>query len=165
MSDLSDALKKAGLVSDKEIRQKKHGDRVKRKKLGKDGLEAERRQREEAHEAEQERKREEDREREKQVRADKASAGGQSRLVSLLKDADLSTREAGPKRFFFQLPDGRITFLDVAPGLVRRLAQGDTAILDSRELLPRDFAIVTGKVATEVERMEPGRILLWNARR
>jgi len=90
MADLSDALKKAGLVSDKEIRQKKHGDRVKRKKLGQDGLEAESRQREEAHQAEQERKRDQDRQHEEQLRADKASAGGQSRLVSLLKDSDLS---------------------------------------------------------------------------
>jgi len=37
--------------------------------------------------------------------------------------------------------------------------------LDSGELLPRDFAIVTGKVATEIERIAPDRILLWNARR
>ena len=46
MSDMREAMRKAGLVTDKQVRQAKHKDRVHRKEVGPDGLKRERRERE-----------------------------------------------------------------------------------------------------------------------
>ncbi|MBM3318243.1 MAG: hypothetical protein FJY75_10385, partial [Candidatus Eisenbacteria bacterium] len=46
MADLRKALKDAGVVSEKELRQARHADRVRRKELGEEGLEAQREHRE-----------------------------------------------------------------------------------------------------------------------
>jgi len=163
--DLRKALKKAGLASEKEIRQARHQDRVRRKELGADGLAAERERLERERRAEQARRREADRERERAMQARHDEETRASRLAGILQDADVLPREGGPRRFFFEIPAQRIVFVDVSEGLARRLALGDAAIIDAQGILPREFAIVSGKAAREVESIDRKRVLLWNARR
>lgn len=164
MADLRKALKQAGVVSDKEIRQAQHADRVRRKELGEEGL-AEERRRKEAEQlaAEAERKRA-DAERQKRERAAQESAGRTSRITGLLRSQDLSAREVGSARYYFALPGGEIAYVEVNDALSRRLAQGDAAIIDGSGLLDREFGIVPGKVAVEVESVARERILVWHAR-
>jgi hypothetical protein len=164
MSDLRDAMKKAGVVSEKQVRQAKHGDRVHRKEAGADGLDAEREQRDATFAAEQERRRREDADREKTRQAQRESQEQPGRLTQLVRANDLSMQEAGPRRFYFPLPSAEVAFVDVSDALARRLAQGDVAIVDGAGLLERDFGLVTGKIAREIEGIERSRILLWNAR-
>ena len=165
MADMRDALRKAGLASKKELRQVKHRDRVRRKDLGKDGLAAEREQGEAEHRAEGEDKKRADRAREKDRAQHQRDEAVRTRLASLLQENDLSSREGGPKRFYFETPDGHISFLEVSPNLVRRLAQGDAAIVSAADVLRADFIPIPGKAAHELHRLAPERILLWNARR
>ncbi len=165
MSDLRKALQEAGLVSEKQIRQAKHQERVERKDLGQEGLAAQRRQREAEQLAELAQKREADRQRNEARLEEKAAEGGRGRVTSLLREESLIEREAGPKRFYFALPDGRITFLEVSPGLARRLTQGDAAIVDAAGVIKAGFTAVSGKAAVELERLDRKRILMWNARR
>ncbi|MCK4304409.1 MAG: DUF2058 family protein, partial [Candidatus Eisenbacteria sp.] len=129
MADMRDALRKAGLASDKKLRQTKHQDRIRRKELGEAGIESERRQKEKEYQEELARKKIEDQAREEALRSDKKVASKQTRIDNLLRDGDLMAREAGNKRFYFATADGHIFFLDVAPLLAKRLAQGDAAIV------------------------------------
>jgi uncharacterized protein YaiL (DUF2058 family) len=164
MSDLRDAMKKAGVVSEKQVRQAKHGDRVHHKEVGAQGLAAEREQRDAAFAAEQERRGREDAEREKARQAQQEAQGQPGRLPQLVRANDLALQEAGPRRFYFALPSAEVAFVDVSDALARRLAQGDVAIVDGAGILERDFGLVTGKIAREIEGIDRSRILLWNAR-
>ena len=162
MGDMRDALRKAGAVSGKQVRQSQHKDRVRRTELGTDGLEAERQRKEQETDQEQERKRQEDRTHEQGLRATQADEAQHARLHTLLADGNLMSREAGPRRFHFEHPDGFIYFLEVAPGLIRRLQMGDAAIVAAEGVLPTDFIAVSGKVAGELRHVAPERLLLWN---
>ncbi len=165
MSDLQKALREAGLISEKQARQAKHKQRVTRKELGQDGLAEQRKEREAQRQAEQMRKREADRERNQAVIEEKATDGSRHRVHSLLREESLLEREGGPKRFYFVLPDGLITFLEVSPGLAKRLGQGDAAIVSAEGVLSSEFTAISGKAAAELERLDRGRILMWNVRR
>jgi hypothetical protein len=164
MADMRDALRKAGLTSEKDVRQAKHRDRVRRKELGQAGLAEERRQRDAEHQAGAAEKRRADRARETDMQAARQEEQHQTRIESLLRGDDLMTREGGPKRFYFAMPDGHIFFLDVSPNLARRLAQGDAAIVDTRGILTTEFAAIAGKTAGELRTLAPERILFWNIR-
>jgi len=164
MADMRDALKKAGAVNEKQVRQAKHEDRVHRKQSGAEGLEAERRRKGEELAAEQARRKRSDAERERERRAQQEAESRRVRLEHLLRTHDLAAQEAGPHRFYFSLSHGEVAFVDVSDALARRLAQGDAAIVDGAGLLERDFGIIPGKVAVECQAIERSRILLWNAR-
>ncbi len=165
MADMREALRKAGLLSEKEIRQAKHRDRVRRKELGKEGIEAERREKEQRFREEQERKRREDQERQRLLEQQKAEEARRAALERLITEGDLLAREGGPRRFYFATKSGRISFLDVSDRLASRLIQGDAAIVECRGWLKREFTAVPGKVAVEIERLDPSAIVSWNARR
>ena len=165
MADMRDALKKAGLVSQKDLRQVMHKDRVKRTDLGKDGLEAERREREAAFQKEQACKRAADRSREQTRESERELTAEQAKLSTLLRDGNLLTRDGGPRRFFFERPGGQISFLDVSPNLMRQLAQGEAAIIDCAGVLKGDFIAVPGKVAHELRSLASERIIAWNVPR
>ncbi len=164
MADMRDALRKAGVVSEKKIRQAKHRDRVRRKESGADGLDRERLLKEEEHRAELARKKREDLAREQRLRAQKETDAQQARLRGLLLENDLMAREGGPRRFYFETPSGPITFLDVSPHLARRLSQGVVAIVNSGDVLGTDFAAIPGKTAHELKALEADRIIFWNTR-
>ena len=164
MGDLRDAMKKAGVVSDQQVRRAKHGDRVHRKEVGPEGLAAEREQRAAALEAEQARRRQADAEREKTHQTEHAALARRESLQQILRANDLSAQESGPRRFYFVLPGAEVAFVDVSDALARRLAQGDAAVVNATGLLEREFGLVPGKIAVEIEGIDPSRILLWNAR-
>lgn len=164
MGDMKDALRKAGLASQKQIRQVEHAGRVHRTNVGPEGLEAERAEREAKLRAEQEQKRTADRDRERARQVQRQDEARRTRVVTLLRDANLMAREGGPRRYYFTHPSGRIHFLDVSPGLVRRLQMGDAAIVDASGLLPADFIAIAGKAAHELQMIERERILCWNGR-
>ena len=165
MADLRDAFKKAGMVSDKQIRQAKHDHRVKRKKVGLAGLEAERKEIDEQYKREQDRKRQSDQERASADSEAKVEAESQTVLRRLIKEENILPREGGNKRFYFQLPDGLIPYIEISPTLGKRLSQGDAAIVNSQEILSDDFAVLSGKAAHRLGALEQERILFWNIKR
>ncbi len=162
MSDMRDALRKAGLASERKVRQVKHQDRVRRKNLGEKGIEEERRRKDAARADDQARKQREDRGREADRRRAQETDGRTSRLYSLLSNADLMAREGGPRRFYFEVRDGRIAFLDVSPPLAKRLAQGEAAVVDATGVLKGDYIAIDSKAAHELDSLEGDRIIHWN---
>jgi uncharacterized protein YaiL (DUF2058 family) len=164
MGDMRDALRKAGLASEKEVRQAKHRDRVRRTELGEEGLARERAAREAAQAAERTHKKQEDRAREAAQKEARDREERRQRLATLLQENDLMGREGGPRRFYFVTPERTISFLAVSPQLARRLAQGDAAVVAAAPELHADFAVISGKAAHELSAIDPERILFWNAR-
>lgn len=162
MGDMRDAMKKAGLVSEKDVRQSKHQQRVKRKNLGEEGLTEERRRKDEAFGAELARKRAADQRLAKERESEREVTTEQAKLTSLLREGNLLAREGGARRFYFECPGGQICFLDVSPNLARQLAQGEAAIVDCEGVLKGDFIAVPGKVANELKHLAAERILSWN---
>lgn len=162
MADMRDAMKKAGLVSEKDLRQSKHKQRVKRKKLGEEGLAEERRKKDQAIQEEMARKRATDQKLERERESEREVTTEQTKLTSLLREGNLLAREGGPRRFYFECPGGQICFLDVSPNLSRQLAQGEAAIIDCQGVLKGDFIAVPGKVAHELKHLAADRILSWN---
>ncbi len=165
MADMRDALKKAGMVSDKQIRQTKHQDRVKRKELGLDGLEAERQKRDDRYREEQSKKKHTDKKTNLLKAASQVDLEKKTALKRIIKEENILAREGGNKRFYFQLPDGTIPFIEISPILGKRLAQGDAAIVDSEQILIDDFAVLSGKAAHQLSALEQERIIFWNVKR
>jgi len=163
MADLRKALKDAGVVSEKELRQARHADRVRRKELGEEGLEAQREHREAELRVEQAERKRADAEGQRRLRAEQEAAGRAARLAALLRAQDLAAREAGSARYYFTMPGGEIAYVEVGDGLSRRLAQGDAAIVDGRGLLDREFGIIPGKAAAELDGIARERIIVWHA--
>ncbi len=164
MADMKDALRKAGLVSQKQVRQAEHGDRVHRKDVGDEGLTAERERQEADRQAERERKKAADLAREREHQTQREQEARRTRVAGLLRDGNLMAREGGPRRFYFTHPTGQIHFLDVSPGLARRLQMGDAAIVAAADLLNSDFIAIPGKAAHELRLIDGERILHWNVR-
>jgi len=162
--ELRKALKQAGLVSQKKLRQAKHRDRVRRKELGEEGLQAEQERREQEHRADLARRKEVDRERERALQAGRVEADRAARIAHLLQDANLLPREGGPRRFYFETPSGAIPCVEVSESLAQRLIQGDAAIADAHGILPVNFAVISGKAARQLATLEKSRLLHWNAR-
>jgi Uncharacterized protein conserved in bacteria (DUF2058) len=161
MADMRDAMKRAGIVSDKQVRRAKHQKRVHRKEVGQDGLEAERLKKEAEFQKEQELKREADKVRAIEQRQQQELTQQEASCLTLIREENLLLREAGTKRFYFQLPTDYISFVEISPGLARRLAQGDAAIVDAESVLPDGFAVLSGKAAHHLSQMEKERIIFW----
>jgi uncharacterized protein YaiL (DUF2058 family) len=164
MADMKDALRKAGLVSQRQVRQAEHAGRVHRTDVGAEGLAAEQERRESEQQAELEHKKSSDQAREHELQVQREQEARHARVEALLREGNLMAREGGPKRFYFTHPTGQIYFLDVSPGLARRLQMGDAAIVDAAGVLSSDFIAVPGKTAHELRLVERERILHWNVR-
>lgn len=163
--DIRKALKKAGLASEKDLRRTRHEERVRRTEMGAEGLAEEQQRREQERLAEEARKRQADRDRERAMQTRREEETRLGKLAGLLQEADVLGREGGPRRFFFELPDGAIVFVDVSESLARRLIQGDAAIIRATGVLSKEFSVVSGKAAKEIEQLDRARVLFWNARR
>jgi uncharacterized protein YaiL (DUF2058 family) len=164
MADMKDALRKAGLVSQKQVRQADHAGRVHRQDVGAEGLAAERERRQAELEADLEHKRAADQARERDLQAQREQEAQRTRVEALLRDGNLMAREGGPRRFYFTDPTGQIHFLDVSPGLARRLQMGDAAIVDAAGVLSADFVAISGKAAHELRLVDRRRVIFWNVR-
>ena len=129
MSDLRKQLRKAGLITDKQVRQAKHKDRVHASEVGREGVVAEKKAEEERLRAEQEGRKRADREREEErKRREKEAAAGQ-RLTRVIQSGWIREATAGTRRFFFETRSGRISYLDLSDVASRRVSSGSAATL------------------------------------
>jgi uncharacterized protein len=162
MSDLRDQLLKAGLVSSKQVRQAKHQERVHRKEVGQDGLQAERSQRERAAEEARQEKRRLDREREEARRRHREEEERAEALARRIRAGWIRDATAGGRRFYFVVEEGRITYLDLSDQAVRRLQAGSAAILSSLGAVRGEFCVVDAGAAGSLARDHPEAIRFWN---
>ncbi len=162
MSDLREQLRKAGLVSSKQVRQARHEDRLHRKEVGRDGLEAERLERENAAREAAEEKRRRDREIEESRRASRAEEERTRLLGRRIEAGWIREATGGARRFYFVAEKDRITYLDLSDQAVRRLLGGTAAIVDACRIGRGEFCVVDGATAASLARDENELIRYWN---
>jgi uncharacterized protein YaiL (DUF2058 family) len=165
MSDLRDQLRKAGLVSDKQVRRAKHEERVHAKQVGHDGVEAERRAEEERLLAEAEERRKADKARAEAQKKLQEEAEARDRLSNLIRAGWIREATAGSRRIFFETRTGRISFLDLSDSAVRRLSTGRAAIIETCGLVRGEFCVVTDRAAEGIRASQPEIIRLWSEER
>jgi len=159
MADMREALRKAGLVSSKQARQSQHQERVRRKELGHRGLESEQRERERQARLEQEQQRTRDREAERDRRSRLESAARATDLVGMIASGLVPGATAGSKQYFFTLPSGQITYLEVSEGAHKALQNGAAAIVESLGAVPSLFCVVTVQTAQALRQHRPEIVL------
>ena len=162
MSDIRDQLRKAGLVSDKQVRRAKHEERLHASQVGADGIAAERRERDLRLQAEREAQRIAARERERRGQEAKQAEETGGRLAQTIRRGWLREAAGGNRRFFFEARAGRITYLDLSEVAVGRLAAGSAAIIETGGAVRGEFCVVDGKAAEEIRRIAPERILVFH---
>lgn len=161
MADMRDALRKAGLVSEKQARQAKHEKRIHRKEVGDEGISAEQRLKDEEFAREREAKRVRDREIEEKRAAESHAASGRVDLTRLIQKGAVAGAIGGPKQYFFTLPGGRITFLELSDTGFKRLIGGSGVIVDTLGAVRGDYCIVDTTTAAAIQRERPQAILDW----
>ena len=156
MNDIRDALRKAGLVGKQDEKRFKHEERVRKKKLGRDGREAEKEQR-----------KDDTRKRQAEQKASMQSAQKirdeevhrHQRERKLL--ADLESRAlrayAGPRRFHYRDRTHHLPYLGVSPEVSRRLEAGEYAIVEAPGT--GTVLVVPREVAKELSRSHRDHVL------
>jgi uncharacterized protein YaiL (DUF2058 family) len=162
MSDLREQLRKAGLVSDKQVRQAKHQERIHRAEVGQQGLQEERAQRGEEFRKEQEEQRRKDQLLEESRRHQRAEEDRLQLLRNRIRAGWIREATGGARRFFFVAGGGRITFLDLTDQAVRRLQGGSAAIIESRGAVRGDYCVIDGQTAASLSRDQADILRLWN---
>jgi uncharacterized protein YaiL (DUF2058 family) len=147
MGDLRDQLKKARLLSDKKARRLEHEERVDRKAKGRQGVERELREREEDLSQLRERSREQTRQAQG-VRDQERLVGEELAACRNILASEVRGCGPGNIRWFFQLQDGQLPWLEVTPEELRRLQSGTLSVLRRG----RPGAHVYGVLSTELTR-------------
>ncbi len=161
MSDLRDALKKAGLVDDRRARRLAHEEKARKNRLGREGAEEERRRREEERKARERARREADRRREAARRAEEERRQRLFQLAQVLRDHALTEGVHGNRRFHFVTRDRRIPFLELSEEVARRLERGEAAICEVPDSSPEEFVVVEAATARRVRGEAPEYVLFF----
>ncbi len=164
MSDLRDQLRKAGLVSDKQVRRAKHEERLHASEVGHKGIEAERLAEEERLRAEAEERRKADKARAEELKRRQAESEAHDRLAATIRGGWIREATAGSRRIFFETRTGRITFLDLSDSAVRWLSSGRAAIVETCGFVRGEFCVVTDRSAATIRQDRPEIIRLWGDR-
>jgi uncharacterized protein YaiL (DUF2058 family) len=163
MSDLRDQLRKAGLATEKQLRQAKHQERIHATEIGHKGLEAERRIEEERLRSEAQARKLADRARADERKRIERDEAAQARLAQLIRGGWIREATAGSRRFFFTTRSGRISYLDVSDIALRKLTSGSAAIIETCGHVRGEYCVVTDRAAAEIAQLR-GEIVLFLAR-
>jgi uncharacterized protein YaiL (DUF2058 family) len=161
MGTLRDQLLKKGLADEKRERQVRHQEDARKKKIGKEAVEAEARAREEQLRAEAEQQRVEDRRRETEKVVAHQEQLHSERIPALIRAGQVKSAGFGNKRFYFVTREQTVSFVEVASVTSRGLADGRHAIIETRGDLRDDFCVVDAETARSIQALEPDRVVFW----
>ena len=158
-NSLSDQLLKLGLVDEKTVKKAKHTKRQSNKKLGRQGVESKKSERQVRATDARERQRTADRQRdEKRARAQQTKES-QNQVKQLIESGRITGRTSGRRRFYVVMPDGRIPYLELSDQVMVDIERGRTALaFDSQN----EVVLITSETASRVDNVDASRILVWN---
>ncbi len=133
MSDLREQMLKLGLVSEKQAKAASHKDRVRKKKKGRRGVEADRAARSSEQHARTQEQREQDRSREAARQETVQSKTAGERVAAIVDSGRLTGRTEGRRRWYFERRDGRVSYLEVTEDVQGRLESRQARIAESPE--------------------------------
>ena len=163
MGNLRDQFKKAKLISEKDARRLAHEERVHRGDVGREGVEQEQRARQEelertrGDEAQRTRLRQEQLERERRNEAEHAAC------LELLEREARRPAPGGSAKWYFQLEDGRLPYLEVNEAERRQLGAGAFAIVRLGPDGAHVYGLLASAHARRLHRALPERIV-WAPR-
>lgn len=160
MGDLTDQLKKAGLISEKQAKQAKHKERVKHKKVGHKGADAEHQKKRKEQDARRDQKREQDRARNQQEEAVKLEKVARNQLKNLVRDGAMQV--GGNRRYYFVTQEGKIPYLEVNDGVIRKLQYGELGIVQMPDQKLERFVVLERAKTLQVREVEPDLVRCLN---
>ena len=80
-------------------------------------------------------------------------------VVGIIASGLVAGATAGSKQYFFVLPSGRITYLELSDGAYRSLQSGGAAIVESLGAVRAACCVVTAAAAREVLSQRPEVVL------
>ena len=163
MNDIRDALRKAGLVNDKDEKRYRHEERVRKKKLGREGREAERRDQEDRGQQRTEAKKQEVKQAQDEHDRVRRRTEERRSLLSELASQAVPNGLKGPRRFHYREPDGHLPYVGVNDDISRRLEGGELALVRHPEP-PHALLLVPRALAETLARSEPERVLHFAGR-
>lgn len=162
MADLRDALKRSGLVNDKQARKLAHEEKARKKKLGRKGLDEERAEKEAEARQKQAAQREQDRQRESAKLAKRKQREESAALAQIVRDHALTSGVMGARRFHFVTREGKIPYLDVADEIARGLERGELAICEMPGATPEEFVLLDARHARRVRAIDADVVRFFN---
>lgn len=162
MGDLRDQLKKARILSDEKARRLEHEARVERKKKGREGLARDRQQRE----AELARLQEEQREQTRNAQASRDEARRQQEELAACRDIlarELRSTGPGSVRWFFQLDNGQLPWLEVTTEELRMLHSGVLSVARRTAAATHVYGVLPTELARRVAKAIP-EVIVWAPR-
>ena len=160
MGDLRDQLKKANLLSKKDAKRIAHEERVHRKSVGgAAGVEKERADHAAELRAAQDQRRKTDRSTQAEVQAARDAASERAACEQLLRNETLRRGGKGAVRWYFQLPDGQLPFLELPPTERMQIAEGLLCVVRIGPVGSHDYALLATKHARRVAVVFPDRIV------
>lgn len=160
LGSLGKALLQAGILREDKAKEIAHEERVKKKELGPEGIEEEKRARDQAASAALESKREEAR----AAQSHHDDQLDQARVDRLIQEGTLTGLGRG-KRFHFVSSYGRVPYVEVNEENQRLLVRGELGIVEVPGPGERPaHVVVQGRDRLEkLSRFAPDRLRFWNA--
>lgn len=162
MGNLRDQLKKANLISKKDAKRIAHEERVKRSKVGREGLEKEEEQRRAEIEAQRQATSEEDRAREAERAAERKDAEERAACEAILATEVAAPDRRGTIRWFFETEAGHLPWLQLDPSTMARLQSGVLCVARSGPPGTHVYGLLATEHARRVRALFPERIV-WSA--
>ena len=165
MGDLRDQLKKAKLLSEKESKQLAHQDRVRRAEVGREGLEREEAARRAELAQQQEAERETQRENQRILEEERRADAERAACRELLEREVIRPRERGGKRWYFQLSDGSLPWLEVDEAMGFQLQSGAYWVVRLGAADMHVYGLLTAEHARRVAATLPDAIAWYPGQR
>ena len=162
MGDLRDQLRKARLLSDKGARRLEHEARLHRKATGRQGLERELRERDQHLGRLRDRKRVQTREAQ-QVRDRERRVQEELEACRDILARELRGCGPGTIRWFFELEDGQLPWLEVAPEELRMLQGGTLSVLRKGRPGTHAYGVLSTELTRRVAKVLP-EVVAWAPR-
>lgn len=159
MGDLRDQLKKAKLLSKKEARRLAHEQRQHRAEVGREGLESERKDRQDQLREIRAEGREQSRRQQAEVEAARTAMAERAACQQILDTQAQSPEPGGRGRWFFALDDGRLPSLLLNEKQRRLVEARSLAIVRSGPIGCYRFGLLEKTLAVRVSLVFPERFV------
>ncbi len=155
---MRDQLKKAKLLSEKKSRQLAHEERVHRKKVGREGLDKEQRERsaevQRLQQGERATQQETQRELDEQRRADEERAA----CLDILQNDVTRPRARGGSRWYFELADGSLPWFEVDEAMRFQLQSGAYWVVRLGSPDSHAYGLLTAQLGERVAKSLPDAV-------
>jgi uncharacterized protein YaiL (DUF2058 family) len=162
VGNLRDQLKQANVLSKKDAKRLAHEERMRRKELGRAGLEAEESARRGALESQTAETRAADRERQAQLEASRKQREEAAACREILRTGVEQPDRRGTIRWFFETADGALPWLMLDHGTCAQLTSGATCIVRIGATGAHAYGLLGTELARRVHRQFPDRVA-WSA--